>query len=110
MHQSLLNIFNNAAEALKEQPAAEISIQAEERDQLIWLTIADNGCGIYPEQLKYLFQPFNTSKVDGNGLGLVITRKLLAMMRSDIDIVSQSGYGTQVIIRLPTVDAVASKT
>ncbi len=110
LHQSLLNVFNNAAEALKQQQAAEISIQAEERDQLIWLTIADNGCGIHPEQLKYLFQPFNTSKANGNGLGLVITRKLLAMMRSDIDIVSQLGDGTQVIIRLPTVDAVASKT
>jgi len=110
LHQSLLNVFNNAADALKEQPAAEINIQAEERDQLIWLTIADNGCGIYPEQLKSLFQPFNTSKADGNGLGLVITRKLLAMMRSDIDIVSQSGYGTQVIIRLPIAETVASKT
>ena len=101
LYQSLLNIFNNAAEALKEQKIPEISIRAEVRDQLMWLTIADNGCGIFPEQLKHLFQPFNTNKPSGNGLGLVITRKLLAMMDSDIDIVSQSGSGTQVTIRLP---------
>ncbi len=101
LHQSLLNIFNNAAEALKEQEVPVIRIRAEVRDQLMWLTITDNGCGIFPEQFKYLFQPFNTSKPNGNGLGLVITRKLLAMMNSDIDIVSPTGCGTQVTIRLP---------
>jgi signal transduction histidine kinase len=101
LHQALLNIFNNAAEALKEQEAPEISIRAEDRDQLMWLIISDNGCGIFSEQLKYLFQPFNTSKPNGNGLGLVITRKLLAMMNGDIDIVSEAGRGTEVTIRLP---------
>lgn len=101
LHQVLLNVFNNAADALKGQRHPQISIRAEVRDQLMWLTITDNGCGIFPEQLKHLFQPFNTSKPNGNGLGLVISRKLLAMMNSDIDIVSQSGSGTQVTIRLP---------
>ncbi len=104
LHQALLNIFNNAADALKEQDNPEISIRAEVRDQLMWLTIADNGCGIFPEQLKHLFQPFNTSKVNGNGLGLTITRKLLAMMNSDIEVTSQLGRGTQVMIRLPIMD------
>ncbi len=107
LHQALLNIFNNAAEALKKQTVPVICIRAEVRDQLMWLTIEDNGGGIFPEQFKYLFQPFNTSKPNGNGLGLVITRKLLAMMNSDIDIVSQAGYGTQVTIRLPIAAAAA---
>jgi len=106
LHQALLNIFNNAADALKDQSAPVITIRAEGRDQLMWLIISDNGCGIFPEQFKYLFQPFNTSKPNGNGLGLVITRKLLAMMNSDIDIVSQAGDGTRVTIRLPIAVAV----
>ncbi len=101
LHQALLNIFSNAADALTEQEIPEISIRAEVRGQLVRLIIADNGCGISPEQLKHLFQPFNTSKPDGTGLGLVITRKLLAMMNSDIDIVSRPGHGTQVTIGLP---------
>ena len=101
LHQALLNIFNNAADSLKEQDNPEIVIRAEVRDHLVWLTISDNGCGISPEQQKHLFQPFNTSKADGNGLGLVITRKLLAMMNSTIDIESQIGSGTTVIIGLP---------
>ncbi len=101
LHQALLNIFNNAADALKGEDAPEIVIRAEVREQLVWLIIADNGCGISPEQQQHLFQPFNTSKADGNGLGLVITRKLLAMMNSSIEIESQPGNGTTVIIGLP---------
>ena len=88
---------------LRGKKVPEISIHTEVRDQLMWLKIVDNGCGVFPEQLKHLFQPFNTNKENGNGLGLVITRKLLAMMDSDIDIVSQPGSGTQVTIRLPIV-------
>ena len=101
LHQALLNIFSNAADAVKRTIRPEIRIQAEPRGQLVWLTITDNGCGIPPEQVKHLFQPFNTSKPDGNGLGLVITRKLLAMMNCDIEINSRIGKGTAVIIRLP---------
>ena len=101
LHQALLNIFNNAADALQGQSDPQIRISAELRGQLVWLRISDNGCGILPEQKKHLFQPFNTNKPHGNGLGLVITRKLLAMMDSDIDIESQPKVGTQVTISLP---------
>ncbi len=80
LHQALLNIFNNAAEAFEGQSDPQIKVAAELRGQLVWLTISDNGCGISPSQFKHLFKPFNTSKPAGNGLGLVITRKLLALM------------------------------
>ena len=101
LHQALLNVFNNAADALKGRFRPEIRISAELRGKLVWLTIADNGCGISPEQQEHLFQPFNTNKPNGNGLGLVITRKLLAMMDSDIAIESQPKQGTRVTISLP---------
>ncbi len=101
LHQALLNIFNNAVDALNGRKDPEIRISAELRGQLVWLSIADNGCGISPEQQKHLFQPFNTSKPNGNGLGLVITRKLLAMMNSDIEIDSEPQQGTRVTISLP---------
>lgn len=101
LHQALLNVFTNAAEALKNKLSAEISISAEPKGALVRLTVADNGEGISAEQMKYLFQPFNTSKAEGNGLGLVISRKLLALMDSDIELNSQPGEGVEVVIRLP---------
>ncbi len=105
LHQALLNVFNNAAEALTKQKDARICISSEHRGQLIWLTISDNGCGISPEQQRHLFKPFNTNKPTGNGLGLVITRKLLAMMNSDIEIDSELHQGTRVTISLPVSPA-----
>lgn len=101
LHQALLNIFNNAAEALKGCQEPEIHISTQKRGELVWLKVRDNGCGIKPEQKKHLFQPFNTSKLQGNGLGLVITRKLLAMMNGDIAIESWPKRGTEVRVSLP---------
>jgi len=101
LHQALLNIFNNAAEALKGCRNPEIHITTQKRGELVWLKIRDNGCGIKPEQKKHLFQPFNTSKPQGNGLGLVITRKLLAMMNGDIALESWPQRGTEVRVSLP---------
>jgi len=120
LHQALLNIFNNAADALKGRYRPEIRVSAELRGNLVWLIIADNGCGISPEQREHLFRPFNTNKPNGNGLGLVITRKLLAMMDSDIEISSEPKQGTRVTISLPVspadeplntmIDALTSQT
>jgi signal transduction histidine kinase len=105
LHQALLNIFNNAAEALKGRRDPEIHITTQKRGELVWLRIRDNGCGIKTEQKKHLFQPFNTSKPQGNGLGLVITRKLLAMMNGDIAVDSWPQRGTEVRVSLPLAEA-----
>lgn len=102
MNQVLLNIVANAADALDNRLDGEICISAMLRDQLVWLTVSDNGCGISPKQKKHLFQPFNSNKPSGNGLGLVITRKLLTLMDCSIDIESRIGKGTRVTISLPT--------
>ncbi|MGW8192745.1 MAG: two-component system sensor histidine kinase NtrB [Desulforhopalus sp.] len=102
MNQVLLNIVANAAEALENRMDGEIVFSATLGDQLVWLTVSDNGCGISPKQKKHLFQPFNSNKPSGNGLGLVITRKLLTLMGCSIDIESRVGKGTRVRISLPT--------
>ena len=73
--------------------------------KLIWLTVEDNGCGIGPEQQKLLFQPFCTNKAEGNGLGLVITQKLLAKMNASLEIHSTEKIGTTVHIALPLAKA-----
>lgn len=101
MNQVLLNIISNAADALEKTSAPEIHLTGSIRDNILWITVKDNGCGISPEQKKRLFQPFNSSKPSGNGLGLVITQKLLARMDSSIDIESTVGEGTCVTIGLP---------
>jgi signal transduction histidine kinase len=103
MNQVLLNVVANAVDALENRTHPEIHISTILRDQLVWLTIRDNGCGISLKQQKHLFQPFNSSKASGNGLGLVITRKLLALMDSSIEIESLPDKGTTVTISIPAI-------
>jgi C4-dicarboxylate-specific signal transduction histidine kinase len=101
LHQVLLNLLSNAVDALHNRSNPEIRISTATSGDLCWLTVKDNGCGINDEQRKLLFQPFCTSKAHGNGLGLVITRKLLAKMNASIDIRSTADEGTIVQIALP---------
>ncbi len=101
LHQVLLNLLSNAVDALHGRPNKEIRISTATSGELCWLTVRDNGCGMNEEQRKLLFQPFCTSKPHGNGLGLVITRKLLTIMQASIDIRSTEGDGTIVQIALP---------
>ncbi|OQW99952.1 MAG: hypothetical protein BWK74_01000 [Desulfobacteraceae bacterium A6] len=100
--QVILNILTNAADALDEnvtEPAIRISVSTG--SGLIWLRIVDNGSGISEERQKELFKPFYTSKVNGTGLGLVISKKMLAKMSCTIDIKSADNNGTAVTISIP---------
>ena len=101
LHQAMLNIITNAADAVAGKPDALLTITTRANGRLAWISITDNGCGMNEEQLGALFQPFHTNKPHGNGLGLVITQKLLTMMQATIDIDSTPGRGTTVQIGLP---------
>jgi len=104
LQQALLNLLANAADALTGRPWPRITMTLRSVDRLVLLSVEDNGCGMNEDQQKLLFQPFCTTKAKGNGLGLVITQKLLAKMNASIDIVSAEGSGTAVHISLPVTD------
>jgi len=105
LQQALLNIFANAADALAGRSRPSIHLQVQSNGSLAWLKIEDNGCGMTEIQQRQLFQPFSTTKDKGNGLGLVITQKLLAKMNASIEIRSTEAIGTVVRIALPLVTA-----
>jgi signal transduction histidine kinase len=65
------------------------------------LDVIDTGHGIPPEVLPKLFRPFQTTKANGNGLGLATTRKIVAAHGGTIDVQSEPGRGTKFTIRLP---------
>ncbi|AMV72266.1 hypothetical protein JCM30471_07500 [Desulfuromonas carbonis] len=108
LHQVLLNLVTNAVDALageKENP--HLVLTTYQRENLAQLIVRDNGCGMTEAQAKHLFQPFNTTKANGNGLGLVITRKLLALMTGSVEIHSREGVGTTVTVSLPLLATTA---
>ncbi len=101
LHQVLLNLFTNAADALSDTKDPTIIIQLKVAEGLIRIEVIDNGCGMDTEEQSNLFKPFYTSKQHGTGLGLVIVKKMLAKMQSTIKILSEKNTGTCVIIFIP---------
>lgn len=76
--QALVNLGQNAIDAVKGLPEAWVRIGCERRDDRVVITIEDNGPGLPPEIRAHLFEPFRTTKAGGTGLGLSISRDLLA--------------------------------
>ena len=78
--QVLLNLIRNAIEAMSEPGHAQRDLvisSAPAEDGLIRVSVADSGPGITPEIAARLFQPFNTSKASGMGVGLSICRTIV---------------------------------
>lgn len=96
LHQVMLNLLANSADALEETKIAKITIKIKRQNRRILVQIEDNGIGINETQLGNLFKPFYTSKPEGTGLGLVIVKKMIAKMNGTISISSDFGIGTKV--------------
>lgn len=78
IQQVLLNLIRNAVEAMQRSPRQQIEVRSRRaRDGLVEVTVSDSGPGLAPEVSAVLFQPFNTSKEKGMGLGLSICRTII---------------------------------
>ena len=68
----------------------------------IRLSVADNGCGMTPEQLKQLFVPFAGSFREGTGLGMSLVYRFIQAMGWRIEVDSEPGRGTLIEILIPS--------
>ncbi len=75
--QCILNILLNSKDALKEIINPVIEIYAEENHNNVILYIKDNGLGMDENKIQYIFEPFYTTKVTGNGVGMFIVKKIV---------------------------------
>jgi two-component system NtrC family sensor kinase len=109
LQQICLNLINNAFAAMEGGGQLDIKIDITVPEQ-VSITIADNGHGIPPEDLKRVFEPFFSTRSgrEGTGLGLSITYGLVREMGGDIAVESKFGEGTRFIVTLP-LKAVAVK-
>ncbi|BCS96360.1 hypothetical protein DSLASN_19920 [Desulfoluna limicola] len=102
LEQVLATLTDNAIDALESTAQPRIQFRLTESAGLVHLDISDNGCGMTEDQQKALFTPFNTSKMNGTGLGLVMVKKMLARMDTTIRIKSSPEAGTCVTLAIPT--------
>ncbi|MGQ9897634.1 MAG: PAS domain S-box protein [Acidobacteriota bacterium] len=100
LHQALLNLVTNAADAVDGCPEPTIVLRVFRREDLVSIVVADNGTGLMPQQMDHLFKPFYTSKPNGTGLGLVITKKLISKMNGTVELRPGLSGGCEASITL----------
>ncbi|WP_353483931.1 ATP-binding protein [Haliscomenobacter sp.] len=100
----LINLIKNAVEILEGRPNACIEIKSfvDQTAQKAVLEVCDNGPGIEPNALEQIFIPFFTTKEDGTGVGLSLSRQILQMHSGVLSVESQLGHGARfsLIFRL----------
>lgn len=97
--QSLMNIIQNAIDAVGENGIVELKYYKSDYNLII--EISDNGIGIPAEQQKKIFDLYFTTKKDGNGLGLSIAQKIIHQHNGTITVSSKQNQGTTFKIHLP---------
>ncbi|HEY2648154.1 MAG TPA: ATP-binding protein [Puia sp.] len=99
MEIALLNIIVNAMEAMTGENSLLVLETAAKNNQCI-ITIRDNGKGMDSETRAKVFDPYFTSKTNGNGLGMTNTQNIILNHKGKIEVVSEEGKGTAFIITL----------
>lgn len=102
LQQVFLNMINNSVDAM-EKSGGKLKISCKKEDGFVYVTFADNGPGIPPQDINRIFEPFYTTKPPGKGtgLGLSICYGIINKMGGDIFVKSEIGQGTTFTIKIP---------
>jgi PAS domain S-box-containing protein len=102
--QVVLNLVSNGIKYNRKN--GSVAIEARRVDDWCELAIVDTGVGLRAEQIDKIFEPFSRvaaqrEEIEGTGIGLTITRKLVALMGGAIGVESQPGVGSRFWVRIP---------
>jgi len=103
--RAVANLVDNA---LKHTPAGgSVTLQTEQTQGTVCVTVGDTGCGIAAHDLEHLFDRLYTGSgargdADGKGLGLAIVKRIVELHRGQVAVRSEPDRGTQVTIKLPS--------
>ncbi|HWB09805.1 MAG TPA: hybrid sensor histidine kinase/response regulator [Pirellulales bacterium] len=109
LQQVLINLVKNAAYAIRDRQDGQIVLELDVHQANAVITVRDNGCGMTPEVVERIWEPFFTTKGDeGNGLGLDIVKGIVEAHGGQIHCETAIGRGTTFTIRLPLAPIDAS--
>jgi signal transduction histidine kinase/ActR/RegA family two-component response regulator len=113
VRQVVLNLLSNAIKYNKDGGKVDLRVVPAQDDRLR-LSVADTGMGMTAEQLAGLYQPFNRlgrefMGIDGAGIGLAITRRLVEHMGGGLSVSSEPGKGTTFVLEFVVAEPAASR-
>src|SRR5437763_3398176 len=102
LRQVFATVVDNAIDALATIPEGRrIDLLLENGNGRATVRVRDNGCGIAPEKVERIFNPFFTTKPQGTGLGMAISKKIVEAHQGGIEVTSDVGRGTEFTVTLP---------
>jgi len=107
IRQVLLNLHLNALEAM--DSGSRLSVSAKKDSNMLQIRIQDTGCGILPEHLSRIFDPYFTTRSSGAGLGLAIVHNIIEAHEGRIEVESRPGEGTAITLHLPDSEEEAAR-
>lgn len=100
LSQVIINLIKNSIEASKDEQSY-IRVKTQTKDNYYYISIEDNGIGIAKENLKHISDLFYTTKVNGTGLGVSLSKEIVKAHGGTINYYSVEDQGTTVEIKLP---------
>ena len=97
----ITNLVKNATQALKDVEDPHILVMVEEEEDMVCVSISDNGSGISEENKTKVFEPKFTTKSSGMGLGLAMVKNIVETYNGTISFVSKQNKGTIFNVRFP---------
>jgi two-component system nitrogen regulation sensor histidine kinase NtrY len=109
--RALSNVLINAVEACRDGGTVEVRVARGTVDdhETVEIRVRDTGCGIPPDRLRTIWEPYVTHKPGGTGLGLAIARQTVLAHGGSVDATSRPGQGTEIRFVLP-VDGALPRT
>jgi two-component system sensor kinase FixL len=101
IQQVVTNLIRNAIDAMRESSERRLTITTEKIDGMIEVRVEDTGIGIPESIRKKLFEPFVTTKPDGTGIGLTISKSIIDSHQGEILTESKNGPGSIFVMRVP---------
>lgn len=101
LEQAMINLIKNALDAVSGEPAPTIRLSCEATAEGVAIVIADNGPGLSPAAVDAAFVPFFTTKADGSGIGLSLTRQIALAHNGRIDYTPAEPRGAVFRLLLP---------
>jgi signal transduction histidine kinase len=110
LQQAFLNLFFNAIEAMKAGDELSVRTEMVRKPPALRVSVSDTGLGIPAENIDRLFDAFFTTKQDGTGLGLPITRRIVEEHKGAISVASRPNKGSTFEVTLPLRTSLARGT
>mgnify|MGYP003289034496 CR=1 FL=1 len=101
LNQVIINVLKNSIEAMREVKNKKLNIYTKLLKDKVNIYIEDTGVGISEENMKKMKEPFFSTKRNGTGLGVFLSKEIITEHQGDLKYQSKEGYGTKVIITLP---------